>query len=392
MGSTGPIDGIDDHGDDILAATSIQPTSVTEGNIEIMGDEDYFALSIPTGGVLVIESTGISALGALLDSAGNSVGWVSGDAANTGRFVITHTTSAGDYYVRVSGWEDFLANSSSTGSYTLISTFTADVIAEPDYDNYTSVYGIEVNLSPDAFLSGTSDEAFIAGSLSINDTEFQNRYLDVYQFTLENDSLLSVNLSSLDIDTIFYLLRIGSSQEQISLQSASGTRNNSAQQTNLQAGTYWVAVSSEQEYEVGAYELEVTSVTTSTTPSFEVLDTIYGVPVEVNPNPFIFGELSQTDADLGDGSYVDLYQFTVATQVTLQIDLESASFDSTLILVRIFADQSVDNTALYQNDDFGKSTNSRITQTLSPGTYWIAASSFDAGSTGDYQISIVVVP
>ncbi|HJO12901.1 MAG: hypothetical protein QGG67_11735 [Gammaproteobacteria bacterium] len=117
----------DDHGNDTSSATPIQPSSTTAGVLELQGDEDYFSLSIPSGGTLVVENAGsLSALGSLLDSAGNSVGFESGDAANSGRFVISHTVTAGTYFVRVRGWFDFFADSTSTGSYSLVSTFTAD--------------------------------------------------------------------------------------------------------------------------------------------------------------------------------------------------------------------------------------------------------------------------
>jgi hypothetical protein len=389
---------IDNDGHDILSATTVQATSTTAREFRGRADYvDYFKLSLPVSGTLVVQSTGSTETnGTLQDSLGNEIAYSNPSSSISAspiptdgvNFVITQAVTAGTYYVAVR--PSYGANTNDlVREYSFLSTFTPD--AEQGYDTYTSIYGIEINQSADTLLSGAFDDASVIGVLGSGDAKFQNRYIDIYQFAIENDSLVNINLSSLDIDTVLYLVRIDSSQEPISVESANGNGLNSAMQTTLQTGTYWIAVSSADVLEAGAYQVNIASETTSTTRSFEILNSVYGIPVEVNPNPFIVGDLSQNDADIGDGSFVDLYQFTVAREVTLQIDMSSESFDTSLIVVRILVDQSVDNTAIFENNDFDTSPNSRITQTLSPGIYWIAANSSSTGSTGEYQISVTVV-
>ena len=48
----------DDHGNDIATATAIELDSTARGNIERVGDTDYFAFDVPRSGTLTIFSTG----------------------------------------------------------------------------------------------------------------------------------------------------------------------------------------------------------------------------------------------------------------------------------------------------------------------------------------------
>ena len=80
--------------------------------------------------------------------------------------------------------------------------------------------------------------------------------------------------------------------------------------------------------------------TSSTTPSFETFESIYGAEVEINPNPKITGSLSNNDFVFNE-SFLDLYQFDVVNTTNLQFDLSSSQFDTYLLLVEILPDQSL---------------------------------------------------
>ncbi len=188
-------------------------------------------------------------------------------------------------------------------------------------------------------------------------------------------------------------MRISSTQELIPdytfVDDDSGSGLNARINTDIQAGTYWIGVSSAFAGEQGDWSLSINSVTLSTDSSFETIDSPLGIPVQVNPNPNIFGELEEGDL-LFEGAFLDIYQFEVGITTSLQFDLASLQFDTMLILVDIVEGGNLGNLVLI-DDDSGQSTNSRIQQTLEPGTYWMGITSFFEGETGAYEIDVSVI-
>lgn len=143
----------DDHGDSIATATSIAPESSTPGIINVSGDNDFFRIIITQPGLLSVFTTGnTDTFGHLQDSAGNEL--ATNDDSSGRNFRINWTVTAGTYYVRTRGY-----SSSTTGAYSLISTFgsalddhgnaiaTATVIGE----NSTTAGNIESSGDNDYF-------------------------------------------------------------------------------------------------------------------------------------------------------------------------------------------------------------------------------------------------
>ena len=90
-------------GDDTRAtAVSIAVNSSANGSISPAGDVDYWRLSVPSAGQLVVETTGATdTIGVLEDSAGNQLEENDDQDVNTNRnFKIERTVSAGTYYIR----------------------------------------------------------------------------------------------------------------------------------------------------------------------------------------------------------------------------------------------------------------------------------------------------
>jgi len=112
-----------------------------------------------------------------------------------------------------------------------------------------------------------------------------------------------------------------------------------------------------------------------------------------------FGTLSASDIVAPDGSFLDLYTFVVTNAGEYRIRLESTSFDTYLFLL-----QDVDltdpdllitnwvNALVTENDDYSGSTlNSEVVVNLVPGTYTIAANSFDPATSGDYTLTVAAL-
>jgi hypothetical protein len=101
------------------------------------------------------------------------------------------------------------------------------------------------------------------------------------------------------------------------------------------------------------------------------------------PSSSASGEISTDDCRLDDGSYLDLIQFQGAAGQTVTIDMTSDAFDTYLYLL------DPTPAVMASNDDFGESTNSRITFTLTAsGTWTIGATSFLANELGAYTLTI----
>ena len=85
------------------------------------------------------------------------------------------------------------------------------------------------------------------------------------------------------------------------------------------------------------------------------------------------------------GSPSRYYRFTLAQESAVTVDLESAA--DTYLYLRSGESQS--GAALYENDDeVSESTNSRISGTLSAGTYTVEATTYNPGETGSFTLTI----
>lgn len=85
----------------------------------------------------------------------------------------------------------------------------------------------------------------------------------------------------------------------------------------------------------------------------------------------------------GGNPAVDFYQFVGSDQYTVTIDMQSAQFDTFLVLL------DGDANVLASDDDGGPGSNSRITFTLpEDDTFVIAASSFGIGEEGKYTLNL----
>ena len=85
------------------------------------------------------------------------------------------------------------------------------------------------------------------------------------------------------------------------------------------------------------------------------------------------------------GSYVDYYTFTLTTDTSVRIDLES-SVDTYLYLMS--GSESWGTDSLYFNDDGGIGLNSRISKDLPAGTYTVAATTYRSASIGSYDLKV----
>ena len=84
------------------------------------------------------------------------------------------------------------------------------------------------------------------------------------------------------------------------------------------------------------------------------------------------------------GSYARYYTFTLSSSQELTIDLQSTT-DTYLFLLN---GSGQTGTVIARNDDSNNSQNSQIIRTLSAGTYTVEATTFVAGKTGTFFVSV----
>ncbi|HEX8116366.1 MAG TPA: PPC domain-containing protein, partial [Pyrinomonadaceae bacterium] len=118
--------------------------------------------------------------------------------------------------------------------------------------------------------------------------------------------------------------------------------------------------------------------------------TTCAAPTAISYGQTVNGTLANTDCLLAGGSYYDGYTFSGTAGQQILISMSSSAFDTYLYL------HAPGGGLLTQDDDGGGGTNSRIPAgsgflTLpSTGTYTIRASSFSAGSTGSYSLTLTL--
>jgi hypothetical protein len=261
-----------------------------------------------------------------------------------------------------------------------------------------NIYGVTLVAPDNATISGPSSSNNLSGTLSSSDNQLDGKSLDLYQYTFENDSLIDIQLDSQSFDPFLYLVRVSATQSALPsftfTDDNSGSGNNARINRSIQAGTYWLGVSSASNAAQGSYDVSIISNTSNPSTSFETFTSVYGVDVLINPNPDISGSLGSTDF-IFNNRFLDLVQIEVAAASTVRIDLNSSAFDASLLLVDI-VNNEVGSLAL-QNDDggsdsgSGSDTNSRLETVLSPGTYWLGVTSFSSSESGSYDIAITLV-
>lgn len=256
-----------------------------------------------------------------------------------------------------------------------------------------NIYGVTLVDPNNSSISGPSNSNNLSGTLSSSDDQLDGKALDLYQYTFENDSTVDIQLNSQAFDPFLYLVRVSATQASIPsstfVDDDSGSGNNSRINRSIQAGTYWLGVSSDDSGAQGDYDVSIISNTNNSASSFETFTSVYGVDVLVNPNPNISGSLESTDFEFNN-RFLDLVQIEVAATSTVQIDLNSVAFDTSLLLVDI-VNSEVGALALQDDDGGGNGSNSRIETTLSPGIYWLGVTSFGSNESGDYDIAITLV-
>jgi hypothetical protein len=226
----------DDHGNTPATATQL-PLGQTglPGVLERGGDIDYFRISVPSGGRLTVESSGVTdTFGDLYDSNGQLIA-SDDDSAGTGlNFKIVRRVNAGTYFLRVTGF-----SSTTTGAYRVSAKL--DVAPPDDHgDIFSTATRIEMPLPRQ-----------IEGELTEGD-------VDMFRFDLPvRASIRTYTTNTDDFTDTFGELYNANGTLLASDDDSGGGLNFQIIRYGLPAGTYYIRVRGYQPTSTGRYILHL---------------------------------------------------------------------------------------------------------------------------------------
>ena len=198
--------------------------------------------------------------------------------------------------------------------------------------------------------------------------------VDIYQVTLEEDREFTIDLNSPDFDTWIELYDADCNR--IAFNDDGGAGLNSLLLQNLDAGTYFIGVSSYGAGVAGTYNLSTScrEAVELCGGDCEVALMSCGIPEE--------GTFPMTECRRLSGQMLDLYSIIVAGG-DVTIDL-TGDYDTYIQLY----DENCQ--LLAQDDDGGDGLNSRLAMVDLPGgIYYIGVSSYATGAAGGFALNAV---
>lgn len=284
----------DDHGDDSLSATSVATGSITDGNLEMLGDADVFSLPVVAGRRYVVETvlgTLPDSLLTLLDMDGTSVLDVNDDGGLGYASRITFTASStGLLFAKVNSYSEF-----ERGTYQLFFQEVTDLV--DDIGNDTA----------SAKLVGINST--ISGNLErLDDCDFFKFYVfagRTYTFETDVRSLHDSTLSLYDSDGLTELAFNDDA-------GVGGTLGSRLVYTPTSSGIRYLKVGSYLHQSSGTYRLNLNSSSANTAPVLVPsgtgsLDPVsMNVPQNLNPGTLVSDIIARmsplggiSDADSG---------------------------------------------------------------------------------------------
>ena len=231
-----------------------------------------------------------------------------------------------------------------------------------------------------------------------SDCQSQQRsmsYARYYTFTLDQESAITIELTS-DVDTYLYLrsgdARSGDALHENDDIASGGVNLNSRIGVTLAAGTYTIEATTYGGDQSGTFTLTFTGLDgdgedeMETEPGNEGTDNCAATAITTD-GATTGAWASDCQSQQRSMSYARYYTFTLDQESAITIELTSDV--DTYLYLRPGDARSGD--ALHENDDIasgGVNLNSRIGVTLAAGTYTIEATTYAAGSTGAFTLTI----
>jgi hypothetical protein len=213
-----------------------------------------------------------------------------------------------------------------------------------------------------------------SGELATGDCELGDGTLvDMWSLELTEERLVDITLQSDDLDPFVFVMDSGC--ELIARSDICDFSFDDSQACTsilLEPGNYFIGANGFSPGKEGTYELSVEC----SEPVCTACDA-----GSVACGSTVSGELSGGDCDSGFGSFMDVWSFELADRSLVDITLDSQETDPILIV----SDSACEPFAF--NDDCD-GLNSCLSLILDPGVYFINATTFNPGETGDYDVGV----
>ena len=294
------------------------------------------------------------------------------------------TLEAGTYTIEATTYAE-----EETGSFTL-SISGLGGIAGPPSDPCAQTLTSDGPVSSQ-WDSGCASETPAPGTSGSGD-----RLARFYTFDLTAESDVTITLEAADADAYLYLrrgnARSGTAVNDPTSDDDAGGGTSSQVVETLEAGTYTIEATTYEAGQAGSFTLSITGIGgTAETPIENCVQTI--APGGEVSGQWATGCHSETSAPGPTGSGTRLarfYNFALAADSEVTITLESVDADAYLYLR---GGNARSGTALNDpagDDDAGGGTNSEVVETLSAGAYTIEATTYNAGESGGFTLTIAV--
>ena len=186
----------------------------------------------------------------------------------------------------------------------------------------------------------------------------QGQPADLYEFILDEDSMVAAVATSGQIDS--YLLLTRPDGAILRQDDNSYSPEDAFLLQHLTAGTYRLQVRNSVATDGGDYRVDLLATPTSAPP-------LCAPRATITPGTSLNRSLSYASCQYPDATFADVYQVKVAKDATLDIRLTSSDFDAELILL------DGKGSVVARDQDGGGGTNSRITGPLPAGNYFVVA-------------------
>ena len=219
----------------------------------------------------------------------------------------------------------------------------------------------------------------VSGALEKGDCELDDGGLvDLWRLEVADEEMnVTLTLDSTEIDSVLQLLDATCTPVETGEVCASEVPGACLEFMQMPPGVYYAAVGTQSADAGGAYELQV-----DCAPFVPCEDCAVG-PIACGEG--VTGELTDGDCMLEDGTFFDVWSFSLDEARQVSIDLSSAELDTFVFLL------DADCAGIASNDDCESSPNSCLTIDLPPGEYFVAANSFTP-SSGGYDLSVQCAP
>ena len=378
LGATaGPSPGPSDSCGEALTGDGVSSGEWAEGCPSAVADRGYaryygFTLEDSSEVTITLESTAADTYLYLREGearSGDSLYDNDDHEGSMEKSQIQQTLAAGSYTIEATTYDP-----DETGSFTL------------------TISGLGATAGPSPGPSDSCGEALTGDGVSSGEwaegcpsAVADRGYARYYGFTLEDSSEVTITLESTAADTYLYL-REGEARSGDSLydnDDHEGSMEKSQIQQTLAAGSYTIEATTYDPDETGSFTLTISGLGATAGPSPGPSDSCGEA---LTGDGVSSGEWAEgCPSAVADRGYARYYGFTLTQQSAVTITLQSTDANTYLYLR---SGESQSGAFLHENDDDGGTTRSKIEMTLSAGTYTIEATTFRAGETGSFALSI----